>query len=166
MSSAGSATAVAANLVTCAIAEETVVSVRWPAAVNSTVGLAPTQELVSRDGMMGSGFVMRVGPICRTVEDTAKTLDAYAGYDPKDELTVFSVDRMPAQPYASFVGAERLDGLRIGVLREYMRPSLLTSADEESIVLINRAIADLQSLGAVIIDPGAEGELFTQCLAR
>jgi Asp-tRNA(Asn)/Glu-tRNA(Gln) amidotransferase A subunit family amidase len=50
MSSAGSATAVAANLVTCGIAEETVVSVRWPASVNSTVGLAPTQELVSRDG--------------------------------------------------------------------------------------------------------------------
>ncbi len=166
MSSAGSATAVAANLVTCAIAEETVVSVRWPASVNSTVGLAPTQELVSRDGMMGSGLVMRVGPICRTVEDTAKIFDAYAGYDPKDELTVFSIDRKPTQPYSSFAGAGRLDGLRIGVLREYMRPSLLTSADEESIALINRAIADLQSLGAVIVDPGAEGELFTQCLAR
>ena len=166
MSSAGSATAVAANLVTCAIAEETVVSVRWPASVNSTVGLAPTQELVSRDGMMGAGLVMRVGPICRTVEDTAKIFDAYAGYDPKDELTVFSIDRKPTQPYASFSGAGRLDGLRIGVLREYMRPSLLTSADEESIALINRAIADLQSLGAVIVDPGAEGELFTQCLAR
>jgi amidase len=166
MSSAGSATAVAANLVTCAIAEETVVSVRWPASVNSTVGLAPTQELVSRDGMMGAGLVMRVGPICRTVEDTAKIFDAYAGYDPKDELTVFSIDRKPTQPYSSFAGAGRLDGLRIGVLREYMRPSLLTSADEESITLINRAIADLQSLGAVIVDPGAEGELFTQCLAR
>jgi amidase len=166
MSSAGSATAVAANLVTCAIAEETVVSVRWPASVNSTVGLAPTQELVSRDGMMGSGLVMRVGPICRTVEDTAKIFDAYAGYDPKDELTVFSVDRKPAQPYASFASAGRLDGLRIGVLREYMRPSLLTSADEESLSLINRAIADLQALGAEIVDPGAEGELFTQCLAR
>ncbi len=166
MSSAGSATAVAANLVTCAIAEETVVSVRWPASVNSTVGLAPTQELVSRDGMMGSGLVMRVGPICRTVEDTAKIFDAYAGYDPKDELTVFSIDRKPTKPYPSFAGAGRLDGLRIGVLREYMRPSLLTSADEESIALINRAIADLQSLGAVIIDPGAEGELFTQCLER
>jgi Asp-tRNA(Asn)/Glu-tRNA(Gln) amidotransferase A subunit family amidase len=166
MSSAGSATAVAANLVTCAIAEETVVSVRWPASVNSTVGLAPTQELVSRDGMMGAGLVMRVGPICRTVEDTAKILDAYAGYDPKDELTVFSVDRRPAQPYASYASGGRLDGLRIGVLREYMRPSLLTSADEESLGLINRAIADLKSLGAVIVDPGAEGELFTQCLAR
>jgi len=166
MSSAGSATAVAANLVTCGIAEETVVSVRWPASVNSTVGLAPTQELVSRDGMMGSGLVMRVGPICRTVEDTAKILDAYAGYDPKDELTVFSVSRKPSQPYASFAGARRLDGLRIGVLREYMRPSLLSKADEESIGLVDRAIADLRALGAVIVDPGAEGELLTRCLGR
>ena len=166
MSSAGSATAVAANLVTCGIAEETVVSVRWPASVNSTVGLAPTQELVSRDGMMGAGLVMRVGPICRTVEDTAKAFDAYAGYDPKDELTVFSVGRKPSKPYASFAAARRLDGLRIGVLREYMRPSLLTKADEESIGLVDRAIADLRSLGAVIVDPGAEGELFTRCLTR
>ena len=166
MSSAGSATAVAANLVTCAIAEETVVSVRWPASVNSTVGLAPTQELVSRDGMMGSGLVMRVGPICRTVADTAKILDAYAGYDPKDELTVFGVGRKPAEPYASFTGARRLDGVRIGVLREYMRRSLLTAADEESITLVERALIDLRSLGAEIVDPGAEGELFTQCIAR
>jgi amidase len=166
MSSAGSATAVAANLVTCAIAEETVVSVRWPASVNSTVGLAPTQELVSRDGMMGSGLVMRVGPICRTVEDTAKILDAYAGYDPKDELTAFSVGRKPAQPYSSFADARRLDGVRIGVLREYMRRSLLTMADEESIALIEGALIDLRSLGAVIVDPGPEGELFTRCIAR
>ena len=166
MSSAGSATAVAANLVTCGIAEETVVSVRWPASVNSTVGLAPTQELVSRDGMMGSGLVMRVGPICRTVADTAKILDAFAGYDPKDEMTVFSIGRKPSQPYASFAAARRLDGVRIGVLREYMRPSLLTKADEESIGLIERAIADLRSLGAVMVDPGAEGELFSKCIAR
>lgn len=166
MSSAGSATAVAANLVTCGIAEETVVSVRWPASVNSTVGLAPTQELVSRDGMMGSGLVMRVGPICRTVEDAARILDAYAGYDPKDELTSFSVGRKPAQSYASFAHARRLDGVRIGVLREYMRRSLLTKADEESIALVERALVDLRSLGATIIDPGAEGELFTACIAH
>ena len=166
MSSAGSASAVAANLVTCGIAEETVVSVRWPASVNSTVGLAPTQELVSRDGMMGAGLNMRVGPICRTVEDTAKILDAYAGYDSKDELTVFSVGRKPAKSYASFAAARRLDAVRIGVLREYMRPSLLSKADEESIDLVNRAIADLRKLGAVIVDPGVEGELFTPCIAR
>jgi len=166
MSSSGSATAVAANLVTCAIAEETVVSVRWPASVNSDVGLAPTQELVSRDGMMGAGLVMRVGPICRTVEDTAKILDAYSGYDPKDELTAFSVGRKPPQPYASFAHARRLDGVRIGVLREYMRRSLLTKADEESIGLVEHALVDLRSLGATIVDPGAEGELFTSCIAH
>jgi Asp-tRNA(Asn)/Glu-tRNA(Gln) amidotransferase A subunit family amidase len=166
MSSAGSATAVAANLVTCGIAEETVVSIRWPASVNSLVGLAPTQELVSRDGMMGAGLVMRVGPICRTVEDTAKVLDAYAGYDPKDELTVYSVSRKPSQPYASFARTRRLDGVRIGVLREYMRPSLLSMADTESIRLVERAIADLRSLGADIVDPGVESELLTRCLAR
>jgi Asp-tRNA(Asn)/Glu-tRNA(Gln) amidotransferase A subunit family amidase len=166
MSSAGSGSSVAANLVTCAIGEETVVSIRWPAAVNSLVGLAPTQELVSRDGMMGAGLNMRVGPMCRTVQDTAKIFDAFAGYDPKDEMTVFSVGRKPSQPYASFASARRLDGVRIGVLREYMRRSLLTKADEESIDITERAIADLRRLGATIVDPGAEGELFTACIAR
>jgi len=56
-----------------------VVSIRWPAAVNNIVGLAPTQELVSRDGMMGAGLNTRVGPVCRTVQDAAKVLaTAYA----------------------------------------------------------------------------------------
>jgi Asp-tRNA(Asn)/Glu-tRNA(Gln) amidotransferase A subunit family amidase len=166
MSSAGSGSAVAANLVTCAIGEETVVSIRWPSSVNSLVGLAPTQELVSRDGMMGAGLNMRVGPMCRTVQDAAKIFDAYAGYDPKDELTVYSVGRKPQQPYASFANATRLNGVRIGVLREYMRPSLVSKADEESIGLVNRALDSLRTLGADIVDPGAEGELFTKCIGR
>ena len=101
MSSAGSATAVAANLVTCGIAEETVVSVRWPAAVNSLVGLAPTKELVSTDGMIGAGLNMRVGPICRTVQDTARILDVMAGYDSKDEYTALSIGRTPRTTYCS-----------------------------------------------------------------
>ena len=102
MSSAGSGTAVAANLVTCAIGEETVVSIRWPAAVNNLVGLAPTQELVSRDGMMGAGLNTRIGPICRTVQDAAKVLDVIAGYDPKDEMTVFSVGRTAGEAVCEF----------------------------------------------------------------
>src|SRR2546428_12696956 len=135
MSSAGSAASVAANLVTCAIGEETVVSIRWPAAVNSLVGLAPTQELVSRDGMMGAGLNTRTGPVCRTVQDAAKVLQVIAGYDPKDELTAFSAGRLPLRSYASFAAAERLDGLRIGVIREYMDKKLFSKADEESIDL-------------------------------
>jgi amidase len=166
MSSAGSGTAVAANLVTCAIGEETVVSIRWPAAVNNLVGLAPTQELVSRDGMMGAGLNMRVGPLCRTVQDTAKVLDVIAGYDPKDELTVFSVGRTPSQPYATSASAQRIDGLRIGVIREYMNKKLFSKADEESIDIVERALGDLRKLGATIVDPGPEGALFQNCVIR
>jgi Asp-tRNA(Asn)/Glu-tRNA(Gln) amidotransferase A subunit family amidase len=166
MSSAGSATSVAANLVTCAIGEETVVSIRWPASVNSLVGLAPTQELVSRDGMMGAGVNMRTGPICKTVRDAAKILDVIAGYDPKDEMTAASVGRTPAQSYASFTNAPRLTGVRIGVIREYMSKQLFAKADEQSIDLIERAIADLKKLGATIVDPGPEGALFKDCIPR
>ncbi len=166
MSSAGSASAVAANLVTCAIGEETVVSIRWPASVNSLVGLAPTEELVSRKGMMGAGLSMRTGPICRSVQDAARVLDVIAGYDPKDELTVFSVGRKPARGYTSFAGARRLDGVRIGVVREYMAVKLFGKADEESIGLVERAIGDLKKLGATIVDPGPDGELFGSCFAK
>lgn len=164
MSSAGSASSVAANLVTCAIGEETVVSIRWPSSVNSLVGIAPTEELVSRKGMMGAGLSMRTGPICRNVRDAAKILDVIAGYDPKDELTVFGVGRKPAKPYAGFAAA-RLDGVRIGVIREYMSRHF-GKADDDSIDLVEQAIADMRKLGAVIVDPGPEGALFTGCIAR
>ena len=166
MSSAGSATSVSTNLVTCAIGEETVVSIRWPASVNSLVGLAPTQELVSRKGMMGAGLSMRTGPICRNVQDAAKILDVIAGYDPADEMTVFGIGRKPAQPYVSFTAATRLEGVRIGVIREYMDKKLFSKADEESIDIVEHAIDDVRKLGATIVDPGPEGALFQSCIAR
>ena len=53
-SSGGSGSSVAANLVTCSIGEETGGSIHHPAKNNSLVGIAPTQELVSRDGMLAS----------------------------------------------------------------------------------------------------------------
>jgi len=158
-SSSGSGTSVAANLVTCAIAEETSGSILHPAKNNSVVGLVPTQELVSRDGMYGAGYTTRTGPVCRTVTDVAKVLDVIAGYDPKDELTVFSVGRMPATPYATFAVERRLDGVRIGVIREYMDRSLFNKADEESIAAAERAIDDLRLLGATVVDPGPNGAL-------
>jgi Asp-tRNA(Asn)/Glu-tRNA(Gln) amidotransferase A subunit family amidase len=165
-SSSGSGSAVGANLVTCAIAEETGASIRTPARHNSAVGIAPTQELVSRDGMMGAGIHTRTGPICRTVEDAARILDVIAGYDPKDEYTVFSVDRLPEQPYPSYAGATRLEGMRIGVVREVMDRSLFSQADGPSIDLIERAIEDLASLGATMVDPGEGGALMQSCLNR
>ena len=163
-SSGGSGAAVGANLVTCAIAEETGASIRTPARHNSSVGIAPTQELVSRDGMMGAGIHTRTGPICRTVEDAARILDTIAGYDPGDEYTAFSVDRMPEQSYQSYTGETRLDGMRIGVVREFMDRSLFTEADGPALELIETAIVNLDALGATIIDPGKGGALMQSCL--
>ncbi len=165
-SSGGSGNSVSANLVTCAIGEETGTSVREPAKNNGVVGLAPTRELVSADGMMQRGITTRVGPICRTVGDVARVLDAYAGYDPKDEITAFSVGRTPSETYHSYANETRLDGMRIGVVREYMDRDLFTVADGESIDLIERAIEDLRALGATIIDPGPGGSLFQDAVDK
>jgi len=116
--------------------------------------------------MIQPGINTRVGPICRTVEDAAKVLQVIAGYDPKDELTVFSMGRTPAQPYPSFAHATRLDGMRIGVVREYMDKAAFTPMDHETIDIVSRAAEDMKALGADVVDPGEGGALFTDCLRR
>jgi len=165
-SSSGSGSSVGANLVTCAIAEETGSSVRTPSRYNSLVGLAPTEELVSRYGMIQAGIQTRVGPIGRTAEDVARVLDVISGYDPHDELTAFNVGRKPKESYASFAHEKSLKGVRIGVVREYMDKSLFTKADEQSIDLAVAALDDLRKLGATIVDPGPGGALLTEYVRR
>ena len=165
-SSGGSGSSVGANLVTCSIGEETGGSIHHPAKNNSLVGLAPTQELVSRDGMLASGINTRVGPLCRTVKDAARVLEVIAGYDPKDELTAFSVGRLPSEPYRSFANEQTLNGKRIGVIREHMDKKVLNEADFAAIDLAERAIDDLRRLGATIVDPGAGGALFQSCMDK
>lgn len=165
-SSGGSGMAVAANFVTCAIGEETGTSVREPAKNNNAVGLAPTRELVSADGMIQQGITTRVGPICRTVEDTARILDAYAGFDPADELTAFSIGRKPPKPYYTYAKKKSLVGYTIGVVREYMDRAAFTIVDEESIALVEKAVADMKKLGATVVDPGEGGALFQGCIDK
>jgi Asp-tRNA(Asn)/Glu-tRNA(Gln) amidotransferase A subunit family amidase len=163
-SSGGSGSSTAANLVTCSIGEETGGSILHPARNNNVVGLAPTQELVSQDGMIQAGMNHRVGPICRNVADAARVLDVIAGYDPKDELTAFSVGRTPSEPYQSFAHETRLNGLRIGVVREFMDKDVFNESAHESIDIADRAIAELRRLGADIVDPGPHGALFQDCV--
>ena len=167
-SSAGSGTSVSANLVTCAIGEETGGSILSPSRNNGIVGIPPTRELMSASGMIQQGVNTRVGPMCRTVVDTARVLDVIAGYDPNDELTAFSVGRIPAKPsYSRFAVPGRLDGVRIGVVREFMDKSLMSSvAHFEAIDLIEKAIQDIRALGATIVDPGAGGALFKPCIDK
>jgi Asp-tRNA(Asn)/Glu-tRNA(Gln) amidotransferase A subunit family amidase len=165
-SSGGSGSSVSANLATCSIGEETGGSIHHPAKNNSIVGLAPTQELVSRAGMVGAALNTRVGPLCRTVKDAARVLEVIAGYDPRDELTAFSTGRLPAEPYRSFANERTLDGIRIGVIREHMAKKVFNEADVETIDLAEHAISDLRQLKATIIDPGEGGALFQNCIDK
>ncbi len=165
-SSGGSGSSTAANLVTCSIGEETGGSIHHPAKNNSLVGLAPTQELVSRDGMVGAGLNTRVGPLCRTVKDAARLLEVIAAYDPKDELTAFSIGRLPSEPYRSFASERTLTGMRIGVIREHMDKKAFNDADAETIEITERAIGDLRQLGAAIVDPGPGEALFQGCIDK
>jgi Asp-tRNA(Asn)/Glu-tRNA(Gln) amidotransferase A subunit family amidase len=164
-SSSGSGTAVAANLVTASIAEESGTSIRGPAVYNSLVGIAATQELVSRHGMIEGGINTRVGPIGRSVEDVARILQVIAGYDPLDPMTSASARRLPPKPYPSYTGAKRLDGIRIGVLREYTHRQLFTEEDTQALDLFEKALADLKALGATLVDPG-EGDLLTPYIRK
>ena len=164
-SSGGSATSVAANLVTCSLSEESAPSIRFPSRVNNIVGLSQSQGLVSRDGMIGGdGLSDRNGATCRTMENIARVMDVIAGYDPADDFTVYSIGRMPKEGYLSFARQTSLKGVTIGVVREYMDKSLFTQADNESIDLVDKAVADLRRVGATIVDPGPGGALFQSCL--
>ena len=88
-SSSGSGGATAAFLCAASLGEDTGGSVRGPAAWCGLVGLRPTWGRVSRHGLRPGMWSMdTVGPITRTVEDCAITLQAIAGHDPKDPYTV------------------------------------------------------------------------------
>ena len=164
-SSGGSGAAVAANLVMCALAEETGPSARNPAANNSLVGIVATHSLVSRYGLIPASLTRdRPGVLCRTVRDAAVVLGVIAGSDPKDPITAASVGQMPQELYPSFAERPSLEGLRIGVIREFMQP--FTKADEDTVRIANEALADLARLGAVLVEPGPHGQLFKDALAE
>src|ERR1700726_1842303 len=47
-----------------------------------------------------------------------------------------------------------------------MNKKLFTKEDEQTIDLVSAAASELGKLGATLVDPGAEGDLFTSCLKR
>jgi Asp-tRNA(Asn)/Glu-tRNA(Gln) amidotransferase A subunit family amidase len=84
-SSAGSAAAVASGCLPFALGSETYGSIVSPSTRCGTTGLRPTFGRVPRTGAMALSWTMdKLGPIARTVEDTALVLAAIQGPDGKD----------------------------------------------------------------------------------
>jgi len=141
-SSSGSGAAVAAGMVPVALGSDTGGSIRGPASLCGVVGLMPTFGLVSRAGVITNSYTFdHCGPLARTVEDCALTLEALAGYDGKD---AGSLSR-PIPRYRRALG-EDLRGLRIGVLRHHWEQDIPASSDVRR--AMDGALDVLSRLGA------------------
>jgi amidase len=154
-SSGGTGSGIAANFALVGIAEDTGGSTRGPAAVNNLVGLRPTLPLVSRHGLFPARpSTDTLGPVARTVRDAALLFDAIVGYDPKDPVTAYGVGHVPASYTASLV-QNGLNGARIGVIRQPMdaRTDVVSDDYRRVRVVTDKAVADLKSLGAEVVDP-------------
>jgi aspartyl-tRNA(Asn)/glutamyl-tRNA(Gln) amidotransferase subunit A len=144
-SSGGSAVAVAAGLCFAALGSDTAASIRQPAAYCGIVGLKPTYGLVSARGVIPLSWTFdHVGPLARTVADSALLLQAIAGYDPLD----VGSRSIPIPDYnAAF--RDKVSSIRVGVARTFFFADLDTEIDmavNEALRVIERITARLRDV--------------------
>ena len=149
-SSGGTAAGVASNLGESGLGTDTGNSIRGPSAHNALVGIRSTMGLTSRAGVVPlSNAADIAGPMARTVADAVAIFQVVAGEDADDPVTVASRGHRE-NDYRKFVVPGGLTGARIGVLRQaYERPG----TDSEVVAVFTRALNDLRSQGAIIVDP-------------
>ena len=141
-SSSGSGASVAAGLVPVALGSDTGGSIRIPCSLCGLAGIKPTYGRVSRAGVLPLSWSMdHVGPMTRSVADSALVLGAMAGYDAADPTS--SV--LPVPDYlAALTGDVR--GLRVGLLRSFF----LEAAAPEVRAAVEAAARTLEKAGAVV----------------
>jgi aspartyl-tRNA(Asn)/glutamyl-tRNA(Gln) amidotransferase subunit A len=138
-SSSGSAAAVAAGLCYGAIGTDTAGSIRLPSAFCGIVGLKPSYGLVSTRGIIPLSWTLdHVGPMARTVSDTALILQAIAHYDTHDVYC----QKFPPVYYPSAI-AEPVSALRLATPREFWQ-----DADAEIVKAVDVAIGLLAQMTA------------------
>jgi aspartyl-tRNA(Asn)/glutamyl-tRNA(Gln) amidotransferase subunit A len=131
-SSGGSAAAVAARLCFAALGSDTGGSIRQPAGFCGVVGLKPTYGRVSRYGLVAFGSSLdQIGPITRTVADSALMMNVIAGHDAADSTSV-DEQNAPVCDYLENLG-KPIANLKIAVVPEFN-----AGADEQ----VQKAIAD------------------------
>src|SRR5438093_3242981 len=143
-SSGGSAAAVAADEAFGGLGTDTGGSIRQPAALSGIVGLKPTYGRVSRFGVVAfASSLDQVGPLTKTVRDSALIMNAIAGHDPQETTSL----NEPVPDYTAGLGRD-LRGVRLGLAKEYM----IEGADPQVKAAIDAAVKHLNSLGAEIVD--------------
>ena len=118
-SSGGTGAAIAANLATIGVGEDTGGSIRLPSSANSLVGIRVTPGMISRTGFSPLLVLLdTAGPMARTVTDAAVLLDALVGYDPKDKYTAAFTIAHHEGSYTRHLTVGGLKGARFGVIKE------------------------------------------------
>jgi amidase len=145
-SSGGTGVAIAARYAQIGLGSDTGSSVRSPSTANGIVGLRPSMGLLSRDGVVPlSSSFDTVGPMARSVYDTAVALGAMVGVDPADESTAVSAGKFSSD-YTEFLDARALDGARLGVARDF------TGYDGEVDWVFDAVLAAMTGAGADLVD--------------
>ncbi len=143
-SSGGSAASVSACMVWASLGTDTSGSIRIPAALCGVVGLKPSYGRVSKHGVIPLSWSLdHVGPITRSVEDAAIVLKAIAGYDQRDDASVFA--DLPDYP-ASL--EKNLKGYKLCVLRNLYLDNLHRSVARA----FSRVIDVLGGLGVECVE--------------
>ncbi len=142
-SSGGSAAGVAASEGLFALGTDTGGSIRQPAGFCGVTGLRTTYGRTSRYGVMSMASSLdTIGPLCKTVEDTAIVLQAIAGKDPLDGTT----GDVPVPDYRKDL-QKGVKGLRIGIPKEYFIDGLDPSVEAS----VEASAKEFQKLGATLV---------------
>jgi len=143
-SSGGSAAAQAARLCAGALGTDTGGSIRQPAHFCGVVGVKPTYGRVSRYGIIAyASSLDQAGPISSCVSDAALSLEVMCGHDVLD-----STSSSKEVPQFSKKLSSRTQGIKIGLIQEYMKGGLSAEVEKTT----QKAIENLKKNGAEIVD--------------
>ena len=147
-SSGGSAAAIAARLAPAATATDTGGSIRQPAAFCGVTGIKPTYGRVSRFGMIAfASSLDQGGPMAQTAEDCAMLLGEMVGFDERDSTCLSVAQGNLREDFTRALNAP-LDGLRIGVPKEYFGDGLASDVEQA----VRAALEQFVKLGATLVD--------------
>lgn len=142
-SSGGSACTVASHQCFGALGTDTGGSIREPASFCGVVGLKPTYGRVSRYGVVAfASSLDQVGPLTRSVRDSALLLSVIAGADQHDMTTA----QTPVDSYLTDID-KGVKGIKIGVPKQFFTDKL----NKEVRDALDQALETYKTMGATIV---------------
>lgn len=143
-SSGGSAAAVGGDMCIAALGTDTGGSIRQPASFCNCVGIKPSYGRVSRYGVTAfASSLDQVGPMTKSVKDSAILLKALAGHDKMDGTTPDEI----VPDYEKLIENASMKGVKIGLPKEYFNVSGL---DPEVKRITDEAVAKCVAAGAEV----------------